>query len=200
MKVREEVYQSLKEKVESLRTLSTRKVEHVKPFLQAESYQILLNNQCTIVREKLKKGGKDGSAAIVLPITKENEVILTVEPRVFTATTVGIGLPAGYIEPGENASMAAIRELREEVGYTTNTLIPLAKFYQDSGCSAAYNEAFLALDVEQVGSQKLDEGEYIKYLFCHYDEALQLMEEHYIEDANAIIALEKAKKYLKGRR
>ncbi len=54
MKVREEVYQKLREGVEEFQTVSTKKVENVKPFLQAECYQILLNNQCTIVRKKLK--------------------------------------------------------------------------------------------------------------------------------------------------
>ena len=51
------------------------------------------------------KNGKDGSAAIILPITNENSTILVVEPRVLTKSGVGISLPAGYIEEGEEKTI-----------------------------------------------------------------------------------------------
>ena len=85
-------------------------------FLTTKSYKCKLNNGQTITREKVLKNGSDGSASIILPITEDNKVILAVEPRVFTKRTVDVGLPAGYIEPGEDAVVAAKRELLEETG------------------------------------------------------------------------------------
>ena len=70
-------------------------------FITNERYLCTLNNGETIIREKIMKAKKDGSAVIVIPVTDDNEVIVTVEPRAFTEQTVGIGFPAGYIEAGE---------------------------------------------------------------------------------------------------
>ena len=189
----------LQEIINGFTTVKKEKIDTDARFLKAEVYDCTLNSGKVIRREKLVKNGGDGSAAIILPVTKEGNVILTVEPRVFSRRTVGIGIPAGYIEKGEDAYVAALRELEEETGLVPNELIHLGGFYQDMGCSSAYNESFLATGCEKLKAQHLDEGEYIKYFDCTYEEALELIDMHYIEGSNAIITLNKAKRYLKGR-
>ena len=189
----------LQEIINGFTTVKKEKIDTDARFLKAEVYDCTLNSGKVIRREKLVKNKGDGSAAIILPVTKEGNVILTVEPRVFSRRTVGIGIPAGYIEEGEDAYVAALRELEEETGLVPNELIHLGGFYQDMGCSSAYNESFLATGCEKLKAQHLDEGEYIKYFDCTYEEALELIDMHYIEGSNAIITLNKAKRYLKGR-
>ena len=189
----------LQEIINGFTTVKKEKIDTDARFLKAEVYDCTLNSGKVIRREKLVKNKGDGSAAIILPVTKEGNVILTVEPRVFSRRTVGIGIPAGYIEKGEDAYVAALRELEEETGLVPNELIRLGGFYQDMGCSSAYNESFLATGCEKLKAQHLDEGEYIKYFDCTYEEALELIDMHYIEGSNAIITLNKAKRYLKGR-
>lgn len=164
-------------------------------FVTNERYICSLNNGQDIVREKIQKARKDGSAVIVIPVTENNEVIVTVEPRVFTEKTVGVGFPAGYIENGEEPSAAALRELQEEVGVIPKRLIPLASFYQDEGISAAKNTAYLALGCTEGHEKNPDEGEFVEYFKCSFQEVLELQEEGYIEGSNSIIAIEKAKNY-----
>lgn len=166
-------------------------------FLSVESYLCKLNNGKTITREKLLKGGKDGSAAIILPITKDNKVVLAIEPRVFTEKTVDIGLPAGYIEDGEDAMVAALRELKEETGYVSDDVKYLGKFYQDQGCMGALNYYFVAFNCEKKYQQDLDEGEYIKYIEVSYDELDYLIQNGYICGLNSAYTIEKAKQYVK---
>ena len=166
-------------------------------FLGIESYLCELKNGDVIRREKLVKNKSNGNACIILPITTEGNVILVVQPRVFTITKVGVELPAGYVENGEDYETAARRELFEETGYVSKDLIPLASFYQDQGCSSSFNTSFLARNCKKISHQHLDEGEYIRYFECSYEEALELANMGLIADANSIITLEKAKQYLK---
>lgn len=195
--MRKEKLEELEIIIDGFKSIKQEKLNKEASFLKSEVYSCSLNNGKTITREKIVKNGSDGSAAIILPVTKENNVILTVEPRVFTKRTVGIGIPAGYIEKDEAPYIAALRELEEETGYVPNEMIKLGGFYQDMGCSSAYNEAFIAMDCEKKSEQNLDPGEYIKYFDCTYEEALELIDMGYIEGCNAIITLGKAKKYMK---
>lgn len=166
--------EQLKKYIEELKTIELEQQEQTK-FLSIESYKCKLNNGKTIYREKILKNKKDGSAAIIYPVTEDGKVILAVEPRVFTKLTVDVGLPAGYIEENENPEEAAKRELLEETGYETNKLIHLGAYYQDQGCSKALNHYFLALDCKKVSNQKLDEGEFIKYILVEKNEIDKLI-------------------------
>ena len=195
--MREEKIEELEKIIDSLKTIKKEKLTKEPRFIKSEVYRCHLNNDKTITREKILKNNRDGSAAIILPVTSDNKVVLTVEPRVFSKRTVGIGIPAGYIEDGEDSYTSALRELEEETGLVPDKLTKMGGFYQDMGCSSAYNETFLATGCKWLKNQNLDESEYIKYFECTYDEALELVDMNYIEGCNAVIALNKAKKYIK---
>ena len=168
----------------------------LKNFINIEKYNCILRNGMMIPREKIVKNGKTGSAAIILPITEENNTLLVVQPRVFTKETVCVELPAGYIEDGESPIEAGKRELEEETGYVPTEMKVLASFYQDQGCSSAYNYSILALGCKKIKDQKLDKDEYIRYFECSLDEALELVENGYITDLQSQFTIEKAKSYI----
>lgn len=170
-----------------------------KSFLTSETYECHIKCGRIVVREKLLKGKKEGSAAIIFALTKTGEVLLNVEPRVFTKETVSLGFPAGYIEPNETAEEGARRELLEEHGYQAEEMILLDEFYQDEGCSSALNKIFLALNSEKVAEQHLDKDEIIRPFLCTYDEVLELNKLGYFTGANSKLAIERAKEYFKRR-
>ena len=166
-------------------------------FLTIEKHLIELNNGQVITREKLVKNGSDGNACIILPVTTEGNTLLVVQPRVFTRTGVGIELPAGYVDGYESYEEAGRRELFEETGYVPEAMQYLGGFYQDQGCSAAYNQAFLANGCRKVGQQHLDKDEFIKYFECSYDEMLELVNMGMINDVQSQLAIERSRQYVK---
>lgn len=199
--IRKEKLEQLKAIVEKLKVVEVkeREIDQENKFLQSKSYYFKLNNGIIIPRERLIKGGKDGSAAIIMPVLKNNEVLTIIEPRVFTELTVGIGFPAGYIEKNEESRFGALRELREETGFVPKKIIEMDSFYQDEGVSSALNHIFLALDCEKKYDQELDKDEIVEYMTFNYDELFELEQLGYIKGCNSKLALEKSKIYMKGR-
>lgn len=194
--IRKEKLEELKSYIEELRTIKIEPLSTSPKFLTIEPAIYHLNNGKTMKRELLKKKDKDGSAAIILPFTKNRETVLVVEPRLGSTKTVAVGFPAGYIELGEDPELAAKRELEEETGYACSNYQLLAKYYQDPGISKAYNYAYLGLNAEKIKEQSLDPEEYVRFIECSYEEALELVELGYIEDVQAQLALERAKPYI----
>ena len=194
--MRKEKLEELNRYIDEVKTVRKEFVNGTSDFIKVEKYDCFLNNGKVISRDKILKNNKDGSAVIVLAVTKDKEVILTVQPRVFTKRTVGVGLVAGYVEDGEDYIDALKRELLEESGYTSNNIIELCSYYQDDGCSEAFNRGYIAFDCEKVSEQSLDKDEYIKSFLCTLDELVELDDMGYILDCGTKLIIEKAKKFL----
>ena len=189
--IRKEKLEEIKQIMKEYKTIKKEKInkKNEDKFIQSEVNRYYLNDGTSIVREKLVKGNKNGSAAIIIPKLDNGEFLTIIEPRVFTELTVGVGFPAGYIENGEDAIVGAKRELEEEVGYSSDYLIELDDFYQDEGCSEALNRFYLALDCKKIGEQHLDKDEKIKYLSLNLDELLELEKMKIIRGCNTKYAL-----------
>lgn len=191
--MRKEKLEELQEYIHELQTKKKELIDKSGKFIKVDRYNCELNNGMIIPREKIVKGGKDGDASIVLPITTEGDVLLIVQPRVFTRDTVCVELPAGYVEVGEDPMIAGCRELAEETGYVPDEMHLLARYYQDQGCSAAFNHSYLALGCEKKVEVNFDKDEIVKHFLCSYDEALELVDMGYITDVNSQFALERSR-------
>lgn len=195
--MRKEKLKELKSYINELKVIKEEKINQVPKFLSIEKSYYTLKNGRIIPKERILKNGHDGSAAIILPLTRDNNALLVVQPRPNTKDGVLVELPAGYIEFGENPIDAAKRELKEETGYISKEWKLLTNYYQDQGCYSAYNYGFLALNCCKRYEQKLDKDEIIKYFECSYDEVIELMEMGYIKDVNSKYLIEVSKKYMK---
>ncbi len=197
--MRSEKLKELQRYIEELKTIKYEINENPKKrFITTIPYKFTLNNGRVIPREQIIKNGIDGSAVIVAPVDKETkEMLVVIEPRVFTSSGVAVSFPAGYIDDGEKPEEAALRELREETGYVPEQLIHLDAFYQDEGASRAFNHSFLAVDCVKKYEQDLGENEIVKYMTLTYDELLEVEKMGYLSGSNTKLTLCRIKDYLK---
>ena len=185
--------------IEEFKIASCEEINNNKHFITTKQYLYTLNNGLTLTREQVFKNNQNGDAVIIMPVLENKEILTVIEPRVFTASGIAIGFPAGYINKNEGPINAALRELREETGYVPKDIRHLDSFYQDEGCSKAYNHAYLATNCEKKFPQDLDQDEFIKYVLASYEELNWLLDHHYINGLNSAYAILKGQKLLRER-
>ena len=181
--------QKLDELNKILEEFKTKRIYPAKPsFINTKAYYFSLNNGRMQKREQIFKGGKDGSAAIIIPYIGDN-ILLVIEPRVFTQRGVGVGFPAGYIEDYESPEEAALRELREETGLVPESIEEIDSFYQDEGCSSALNHIFIAHNCKRIYDQNLDKDEILVYREYTEQEVYELEDMGYIMGCNSKLGI-----------
>lgn len=125
----------------------------------------------TILRKKYRMG--DGSekiadivnargmaAAFVIALTPDNQVIIARQYRCGPDQMLD-ELPGGLVDPGESVKQAAIREMREEVGYTSDDVVSLGHSYSDAW-DHMIRHYFLARNCYEVEHDNPDSGEEIE--------------------------------------
>lgn len=97
-------------------------------------------------------------------------------------------LPAGHIDPGEKAAVAARRELLEETGLTAKRWKRILKFYVSPGFLDETMEVFLATGLTE-GKAQLEEDERIQAKFFALPEVLKMAHAGTIRDAKTLTSL-----------
>ena len=149
------------------------------------------------VNWSLFHGTKRGSA-VILPITQDGYVV-AIEQFKCGSNQVELELPCGNIEDKEQVLEAAARELLEETGYQTTTLIWLGnakKMWHDTASSTGNFYAVLALDCVKKETQHLDFYEDIEIRFILLEEWLRMTECGDIGDVKAIVTTHLALRHL----
>lgn len=165
-------------------------------FLHIIKSKYTLNNDEVLIREELIKNNGNSDAVIVMAVTTDNKVLLTIQPRVITKKVIAYELPAGYIDQNEKPIEAAIRELKEETGYIAKEHISLGSYYQDPGCSNTINHCFLFKGCTKVKEQSLDHDEFIEVEEVTIKELLEMVNTNIIDDAGSLITILKGERLI----
>lgn len=125
--------------------------------------------------------------AVILPLLSNKNVIMIRQFRKPLERDV-LEIPAGMIEPGESPEKTALRELREETGYSAENITLLTKMYPTVGYSEELLYIYLATDLLP-GETEFDENEDIDSYSYHIDDLYDMVMECKIQDAKTQVAI-----------
>ncbi|MEZ8743322.1 ADP compounds hydrolase NudE [Vibrio sp. 10N.261.49.A5] len=118
-----------------------------------ESLDLRFSNGEERTYERMKPSGRN--AVMMVPITEQGDILLV---REYAAGTerYELGFPKGLIDPGEQPNEAAVRELKEEIGFGANKLTPLKEVILAPSYFSSKMTLFIA---EELYTEKLEGDE-----------------------------------------
>jgi len=94
-------------------------------------------------------------------------------------------LPAGKLEPGEDALEGAKRELKEETGYSAKKWKPLVEYYPSPGFLGESMKVFLAEGL-QAGEAHPEDDEQIEFRLVKLSDVLKMIDKGAILDGKTL--------------
>ena len=138
----------------------------------------------TAYREIVEHNG----AVAIVALTDENRIVMERQYRYACGRAI-LEIPAGKIDKGETDPVAAaVRELREETGYTASEIIHLG----DVNPSCAYSEEVIHIYLMRgltKGERELDDDEVIELIEMPFDEVYEMGARGELVDSKTLAAL-----------
>ena len=158
--------------------------------------QIDLTFSNGVQREYERMEGSGRGAVLVVPLLEDGTMLLV---REYCAGTHSyeLGFPKGLIDAGESAEIAANRELKEEIGFGAELLVPIKQVSMAPAFFNAKMDVFLA---QELFPQLLpgDEPEPLEVVRWQLDNFQALLAEPDFNEARSIAALLLVVHHLRG--
>lgn len=130
-------------------------------------------------------GGISDQAAGVIAITSDNMIVIAEQFRPGPEMIMQ-EIPGGGVEQGEDPLVAAMRELQEETGYTSNDIA-----YLGSACRDAYMNGvwhfYLARNCMKTQSIDLDNDEFVEVKLISPAQLIKNAKEGKMSDVSAVL-------------
>lgn len=134
----------------------------------------------------------------VIAITKDGRMLMERQYRHGLGRTC-YELPCGVVEEGEAPLLAAQRELMEETGFGGGEWKEIMTLSANSSAMNNLSHTFLAIGVEKIGEQSLDDTEDLEVYIMEQEEVKKLLLDNQIMQALMVGPLYKYFFELKGK-
>ncbi len=152
-------------------------------LLHVKRDTVRLPDGATATREYIDHPG----AVMIIPRLQGGKLLMERQFR-YPLARIFIEFPAGKIDPGEEPSVTAQRELLEETGYTAERWAHIGTLHPLITYSTERIEIYIADDLKFVGA-KLDAGEFVETFTTTLDEALAWIDRGEITDVKTMLGL-----------
>ena len=176
----------------SIKVNSRTTIHHGKVF-ELIRENVTLDNGTTTDMEFIEHPG----AAAIVPLLSENRVVMLKQYR-HALKKVIWEIPAGTLDPEEEALSCAKRELVEETGYSAEQWHRLGEITPVPGYSNESIHIFLARKLKPA-AQNLDADEVIQIQAVEFQTVLEMIGKGEVQDAKSIAGLLMASAWLENR-
>src|SRR6476620_1722726 len=145
---------------------------------------VALPNGLSVELEVVRHPG----AAAIVPMKDEGTVVLIRQYRVAAGGYI-YEIPAGKLDPGEDPTDCATRELEEEIGYRAERIEKLATFFTAPGFTDEIMHLYVANNLVR-GTQRLDRDEVLEVVEMPLQTAMNHIQDGTIRDAKTIVGLQ----------
>lgn len=166
-----------------MRLMGRRLFEH--PVLTVEGFPVTLRGggSAEFVRLRMPDW------ANVIPVTEDGELVLVRQHR-WGIDAPTLEIPAGVVDPGEDPSEAALRELIEETGHS-GALRSLGWVWSNPALQDNRTWLFVAEGVRPIGAPSPDDSEQIEVVRVPLADLPDLLRTGQIRHALAVVALQR---------
>lgn len=144
----------------------------------------------TAYREIIEHNG----GAVVVAITDDNKVVMVKQYRASSRKDM-LELPAGKIDKGEDPMAAAVRELKEETGYTAGKTVHLISSYPSIGYTEEMLHVYLCTELTK-GETNWDENEVLEIHEYEFEQLMEMISRGQLLDGKSQLGLLMAKQVL----
>ncbi|RUO62986.1 ADP compounds hydrolase NudE [Pseudidiomarina insulisalsae] len=154
-------------------------------LLRIEAVDLRFSNGVERQFERMQSSGR--GAVMIVPFV-DAQTLMLVREYAAGLHNYQLGFPKGLIDPGETPEEAANRELKEEIGFGAETLIPLKSVTMAPQFFSATMHIFIARDLypERLPGDEPEPLEQVPWLLS---KAEALLEQEDFTEARSIAAL-----------
>lgn len=126
--------------------------------------------------------------SVTFAITGDDRVVFTRQYKHGIGDVV-LELPAGMLEPGEDALVCARRELEEETGYVAPDFELIAEFETDPTSSTGRFSLFVARDAKPEGVARPEATEQVDTVLVPINEVLDQVRNHHVRAQSQVASI-----------
>ncbi len=164
---------------ETLRTLGILRARHFSARL--DSVRLKTGK----ITERIKIDHPE--AAAIVPFLDPGRILMVRQWR-YAIGAETLEIPAGKVDPGEETSVCAERELMEETGYSARKMLEIFSYYPAIGYSDEVIKIFAASGLKSA-SEHIDEDEISKVEVVKFDQVHDMITRGAIRDGKTVIGI-----------
>ena len=138
--------------------------------------------------EMVRHPGASAVVPLLDPLDSPDPRVVLIRQYRYAAEGYVYEIPAGRLDPGEAPADCALRELREETGYSAETLIPLTTFYTTPGFTDERIHLFTAAGLTE-GASQTESDEILDLAPMTLSSAMALIASGELVDGKTMISL-----------